>query len=48
MLLSEKQNIFTQIFSPFFESALNFKHFQKKDEPHSLGISEITNHERRP
>ena len=47
MLLSQKQNIFSKIFSPFFESALNFKHFQKKDDPHSLCISEITDHERR-
>ena len=28
--LSEKQNIFSEFFSEFFESALNFKHFQKK------------------
>ena len=47
MLLSQKQNFFSQIFSLFFESALNFKHFQKKDDPHSLCISEITDHERR-
>ena len=30
MHLSRKQNIFTQFFSPFFESALNLEHFQKK------------------
>ena len=29
MLLSEKQNIFPRFFSSFFESALNFEHFQK-------------------
>ena len=29
-LLSQKQNIFSEFFSSFFESALNFKHFQKK------------------
>ena len=28
--LSQKQNIFSQFFSAFLESALNFKHFQKK------------------
>ena len=28
--LSEKQKIFSQFFSAFFESALNFEHFQKK------------------
>ena len=30
ILLSQKQNIFPQFFSSFFESALNFEHFQKK------------------
>ena len=47
MHLSQKENIFSQFFSPFFESALNFEHSQKKDDPHSLCISEITDHERR-
>ena len=30
MLLSQKQNIFSQFFSPVFESAENFEHFQQK------------------
>ena len=30
MLLSKKQNIFSEFFSAFFESALNFEQFQKK------------------
>ena len=30
MPLSQKQNIFPQFFSSFFESSLNFEHFQKK------------------
>ena len=30
MHLSQKQNILFQFFSAFFESALNFEHFQKK------------------
>ena len=30
MLLSQKQNLFTQFFSAFFESPLNFEHFLKK------------------
>ena len=30
MHLSQKEKIFSQFFSPFFESALNFEHFQKK------------------
>ena len=29
MHLSEKQNIFDEFFCAFFESALNFEHFQK-------------------
>ena len=45
---SQKENTFSEFFSPFLESALNFEHFQKKDDPHSLCISEITGHERRP
>ena len=28
--LSQKQKFFSEFFSPFFESALNFEHFQKK------------------
>ena len=28
--LSQKQNLFPEFFSSFFESALNFEHFQKK------------------
>ena len=30
MHLSQKQNTFSRFFSYFFESALNFEHFQKK------------------
>ena len=30
MHLSQKQKIFSEFFSPFFESALNSEHFQKK------------------
>ena len=30
MNLSQKQNVFFQFFAAFFESALNFEHFQKK------------------
>ena len=48
MLLSQKENNFSEFFSPFFESALNFENFQKKDDPHSLCISEITDDERCP
>ena len=47
MHLSQKQNVFSQFFLAFFDSALNFKHFQRKDDPHSLCISKIIDHERR-
>ena len=30
MFLSRKQKIFSRFFAAFFESALNFEHFQKK------------------
>ena len=45
MNLSQKPKIFSKNFSAFFESALNFERFQEKDHPHSLCISEITDHE---
>ena len=41
-LLSQKQKTFSQIFSSFLKSTLNFEHFQKKDDPHSRCISDIT------
>ena len=46
--LSVKKKYFSQFISPFFEFALNFEHFQKKDNRHSLCITEIIDHERRP
>ena len=42
ILLSEKPKIFSQFFSAFSKSTLNFEHFQKKDHPHSRIISQIT------
>ena len=42
ILLSQKQNTFSQFFSQFLKSTLNFEHFQKKDHPHSRIISQIT------
>ena len=41
-LLSVKQKTFSQLFSPFLKSTLNFEHFQKKDDPPNRCISEIT------
>ena len=46
MHLSQKPKIFSELFLAFSKFALNFEHFQKEDEPHSLCISEITDHER--
>ena len=36
---SQKQKTFSDFFSEFFKSSLNFKHFKKKVDPHSWGIS---------
>ena len=47
MHLSQKQNVFSEFFSAFFESALNLEHFQKKHDPYSLCLSEFTDHEGR-
>ena len=42
ILLSQKQKTFSQSFSQFLKSTLNFEHFQKKDDIHSRYISQIT------
>ena len=42
ILLSEKRNSFSEFFSAFLKSTLNFEHFQKKDDPDSRCISQIT------
>ena len=42
ILLSQKKKTFSEIFSAFLKSTLNFDHFQTKDEPHSRCISQIT------
>ena len=42
ILLSQKRKTFSQFFSAFSKSTLNFEHFQKKDHPHSLIISQMT------
>ena len=42
ILLSQKQNTFSQFFSAFLKSTLNFENFQKKDDPQSRCISQIT------
>ena len=40
--LSEKLKTFSEVFRAFSKSGLKFEHFEKKDEPHSLFISEAT------
>ena len=45
--LSQKLKTFSQFFRAFSKSRLNFEHFQKKDEAHSLFISEATACEKR-
>ena len=42
ILLSQKQNTFSQLSSKILKSTLNFAHFQKKDDPHRRCISQIT------
>ena len=45
--LSQKQKAFSQFFLAFSKSTLTCEHFQKKDDPHSSFISEITHSEKR-
>ena len=42
LLLSQKPKTFSEFFSAFLKSTLNFAHFQKKDDSHSRCISQIT------
>ena len=42
ILLCQKQKTFSQFFSAFLKSTLNFEHFKKKDDPQSRIISKIT------
>ena len=42
ILLSKKQKTFSELHYAFLKSTLNFAHFQKKDDPHSGCISQIT------
>ena len=46
-LLSQKPKIFSWFFIAFLKCAWNLEHFQKKDEYHSLIISEIIDAKRR-
>ena len=42
ILLSQKKKTFSELFSTFLKSTLNFAHFKTKDDPHSRCISQIT------
>ena len=46
MQLSRKQKTFSDFFSAFLKSSLNFEQFLKKDNPHCWCISEITDSEK--
>ena len=46
MQWSRKQKTFSGFFSAFLKTSLKFEHFQKKDDSHSRGISEITESEK--
>ena len=45
--LCQKLKTFSQFFFPFSKSRLNFEHFQKEDDAHSLFICEATACEKR-
>ena len=47
MQFSQKLKTFSQIFPAFSKSRLNFEHFQKKDDRHSLFICDATACEKR-
>ena len=47
MQLPEKPKKLCQFFIAFLESTLNFEHFEEKNEPLSLNISEVFDSERR-
>ena len=42
MQLSQKQKTVCELFVALLKSNLNIKNFEKKDDPHSFCISEIT------
>ena len=47
MQLSQKLKTFSRFFNVFSKSRLSFEYFQKKDDAHSLFISEATACEKR-
>ena len=47
MMLSEKLKTFSRFIIVFSKSRLSFEYFQKKDDAHTLFISEVTAYEKR-
>ena len=45
MQLSQKQRKFSQYFTVFLKSTLNFEYFEQKDDRHRFCISDITDSE---
>ena len=45
MQLSEKKKTFSQFFAAFLKSRLNFQHFERKGDSHSICIFEILDSE---
>ena len=45
MQLSQKQKTFSEFLAAFLKSRLNFEYFEKKEDPHRICISEITDSE---
>ena len=45
MQLSQKKKTFSQFFAAFLKSRFNFEYSEKKDDPHSFCIFEITDSE---
>ena len=45
MQLSQKKKTFSKFFARFLKSKINFKYFQKKNDPHRFCICEITDSE---
>ena len=42
MQLSQKEKTFSQFLDAFFKSSLNFKRFEKENDPHNFCVSKIT------
>ena len=46
MLISQKQKLFSEFLKGYLKCTLNFDHFQKKEDPHSRCVFEITETEK--